>query len=146
MIWQAMFYDKNYVSPDYNAENIGDLISNINIFRFSPTFDARLTTQFFTKGADRFTTFNKNFIFSSLDLNKTIGKRGFQIKGGISDIFNARGNMSLTYKYLAQTNTTLIKRDMRYAYITLVYNFKKGIALRKPELQKSNIDEEQRTK
>lgn len=146
MVWQAMLYDRKFISPDYTANNIGVLIANVNIIRFTPSFDARLTTQFVTKGPDKFSIINKNFLFSSLDINKTLNKSGFQLKFGVNDIFNTRGNMSISYDYLSQNNNMLVKRDSRYIYISLVYSFKKGKSFKKPEYQKSNMDEEQRTK
>lgn len=144
MVWQLTLFDKKYNSPNYEANNLGLIFANINIFKISQNFDIRLTSQFMSKGADRYTIMNKNFIFSSIDLNKILGKSGFQLKFGANDIFNTRGNMSVSYNYLQQHNTSIIKRDSRYFYVALTYNFKKGKDIQKKEYQKSNIEEEQR--
>lgn|GEM_PF-6883234 len=144
MIWQATPYYAKYTAPNYNEHNFGIQLANIDIFRFSPTFDARLTTMFLTKGADRFYIWNKNFLISSLDVNKTLGKSGFQLKAGVNDIFNARGNMSLTYNYLSLRDRQQIRRESRYAYITIIYNFKKGKSVKKETFTKSNAEEQQR--
>lgn len=146
MVWQLILFDKKYNSPNYEANNLGLILANVNIFKISQNFEIRLTSQFMSKGADRYTIMNKNFIFSSIDVNKVLGKSGFQLKFGANDIFNTRGNMSVSYNYLQQQNTSIIKRDSRYFYVGLTYNFKKGKDIQKKEYQKSNTEEEQRTK
>jgi hypothetical protein len=146
MVWQANLSKEKYSSADYNIENNRAIIVNVNILRFSSTFDGRMTTQYLTKGADRFLILNKDLLFSSIDFNKTVGKTGFQLKWGINDLFNSRGDMSFTYNYGPQSTTTHLKRDLRYAYISLVYNFRKGDPVAKPEKESNNTEEEQRTK
>jgi hypothetical protein len=144
MIWQATPYYAKYTAPNYSQHNLGVQLANINVLRFSPGFDARLTTMFMTKGADRYIVLNKNFLISNLDINKTLGKNGFQLKAGVNDIFNARGNMSITYNYLSLNDTQQVHRESRYAYITIVYNFKKGKAVKKESFEKGNTEEQQR--
>lgn len=146
MVWQITLFDKRYNSLNYEADNLGMMLANVNIFKISQNFDIRLTSQFMSKGADRYTIMNKNFLISNLDINKVLGKTSFQLKFGANDIFNARGNMSVTYNYLQQQNTSIIKRDSRFFYVGLTYNFKKGKDIQKKDYQKSNTEEEQRTK
>ena len=144
MIWQIDLYAKKFVDPNIAVQNaVGLTFANIDMFRISPTWNVRLTTQFFTKGQDRFYRINKNFAFSALEIDKQLGS--FQLKAGVNDIFNAsQGNMSITYNYQTQRNLFNIKRDTRYAFISVTYSFKKGKQVRKTDFQKSNAEESRR--
>lgn len=133
------------LGEDYSV--VRATLSNINIIRPSKNTEFRITTQFMSKGRDRFMTINKNMILSSIDFSQYLDKhKAFQLKAGVNDIFNSYGGMSVTFNYGSQTNFTKIKRDSRYAYIGLTYSFKKGTDVKKSEYEKSNVEEEQRTK
>jgi hypothetical protein len=85
---------------------------------------------------------NKNIAFSAVESDKQLGS--FQPKAGVNDIFNSIGNRSATYTYQTQSNLFNIKRDMRYAWISVVYTFKKGKQVHKTDFQKSNEEESRR--
>ena len=143
MIWQITLYAKNFIDPNIaNQHQTGFTFANIDMFRISPTWSARLTTQFESKGQDRFYRMNKNIVFSAVEIDKQLGS--FQLKAGVNDIFNSIGNMSITYNYQTQRNLFNIKRDTRYAFISVTYSFKKGKQVRKTDFQKSNAEESRR--
>lgn len=140
--YQYNLFKDPYFSQNYSGINLN---TNNNII-INPKLNFQFSFSFSTKGYDRYYKHNLNFAFANAAFQQKIWKDKLLLGTGINDIFYRQGNLNLYMNYQGQQINTWVKRDTRQFFISLKYQFKKGLDATEKKLDKSNVDEMNRAK